>query len=79
MERVTEYFRTIGFTQKDGPEPFDYLCHTLKKRPYAETVEKLERLLPWAMKRPSPDNYPRNAQTNRENEKSCVSSVNIAQ
>ncbi|MGI2027543.1 transposase domain-containing protein [Endozoicomonas acroporae] len=34
----------------NGLEPFEYLNHILKELPYAETVEKLEQLLPWAVK-----------------------------
>ena len=31
-------------------EPLAYLSHILKALPYADTVEKLELLLPWSIK-----------------------------
>jgi len=34
----------------NGLEPYDYLRRALKALPYADTVEKLEALLPWNMK-----------------------------
>lgn len=34
----------------NGLEPFEYLRHILKELPYADTIEKLEQLLPWAVK-----------------------------
>jgi len=30
--------------------PYSYLCHISKAPPYADTVEKLEALLPWNVK-----------------------------
>ena len=44
------YYSLIESAKANGLEPFDYLSHILKELPYADTVEKLEQLLPWAVK-----------------------------
>ncbi len=44
------YYSLIESAKANGLEPFDYLSHILKALPYADTVEKLEQLLPWAVK-----------------------------
>ena len=44
------YYSLIESAKANGLEPFDYLSHVLKELPYADTVEKLEQLLPWAVK-----------------------------
>lgn len=44
------YYSLIESAKANGLEPFDYLCRLLKYLPYADTVEKLELLLPWAVK-----------------------------
>ena len=40
------YYSLIESAKANGMEPFDYLSHILKELPYADTVEKLEKLLP---------------------------------
>ena len=44
------YYSLIESAKANGMEPFDYLSHILKELPYADTVEKLEKLLPWAVR-----------------------------
>ncbi len=44
------YYSLIESAKANGLEPFEYLNHILKELPYADTVEKLEQLLPWAVK-----------------------------
>ena len=44
------YYSLIESAKVSGLEPFAYLRHVLKELPYAETVEALESLLPWAVK-----------------------------
>ena len=44
------YYSLIESAKANGLEPFDYLSHILKELPYADTVEKLEELLPWTVK-----------------------------
>lgn len=44
------YYSLIESAKANGLEPFEYLSHILKELPYADTVEKLEQLLPWAVK-----------------------------
>ncbi|WP_422489245.1 IS66 family transposase [Endozoicomonas sp. ALE010] len=44
------FYSLIESAKANGLEPFEYLNHILKELPYAETVEKLEQLLPWAVK-----------------------------
>ena len=43
------YYSLIESAKANGLEPFAYLSHILKALPYAETVEQLEQLLPWAV------------------------------
>lgn len=44
------YYSLIESAKVNGLEPYAYLSHVLKKLPYADTVEQLEVLLPWAVK-----------------------------
>lgn len=44
------YYSLIETAKANGLEPYDYLCNILGKLPYADTVEKLEALLPWNLK-----------------------------
>ncbi len=44
------YYSLIESAKANGLEPFNYLSHILKELPYADTVEKLEELLPWTEK-----------------------------
>ncbi len=44
------FYSLIESAKVNGLEPFDYLNHILKELPYADTVEKLEQLLPWNVK-----------------------------
>ncbi|OED42070.1 hypothetical protein ACH42_12610 [Endozoicomonas sp. (ex Bugula neritina AB1)] len=44
------FYSLIESAKANELEPFDYLCHLLKHLPYADTVEKLEQLMPWAVK-----------------------------
>ncbi|MGI2027115.1 transposase domain-containing protein [Endozoicomonas acroporae] len=44
------YYSLIESAKANGLEPFEYLSHILKELPYADTVEKLEQLLPWSVK-----------------------------
>ncbi|MBO9481994.1 transposase domain-containing protein, partial [Salinisphaera sp. G21_0] len=44
------FYSLIESAKANGLEPFEYLNHILKELPYADTVEKLEQLLPWAVK-----------------------------
>ena len=41
------YYSLIESSKVNDLEPFAYLGHALKLLPYADTVEKLEQLLPW--------------------------------
>lgn len=44
------YYSLIESAKANGLEPYEYLHKTLKRMPYAETVEDLEALLPWNVK-----------------------------
>lgn len=44
------YYGLIESARANGLEPFEYLSYILKALPYADTVEKLEQLFPWAVK-----------------------------
>ena len=44
------YYSLIESAKANGLEPFEYICYVLKELPYADTVEKLEALLPWNVK-----------------------------
>lgn len=41
------YYSLIETAKANGLEPYDYFQTILKQLPYADTVEKLEALLPW--------------------------------
>jgi hypothetical protein len=45
------YYSLIETAKANGLEPYDYLRGILAKLPYADTVEKLEALLPWNFKK----------------------------
>jgi len=44
------YYSLIESAKANGLEPYDYLHRVLKQLAYADSVEKLEALLPWNMK-----------------------------
>lgn len=44
------FYSLIESAKANGLEPFEYLSHILKELAYADTVEKLEQLLPWTVK-----------------------------
>nr|WP_276508159.1 transposase [Endozoicomonas acroporae] len=44
------YYSLIESAKDNGLEPFEYICYVLEELPYADTVEKLEALLPWNVK-----------------------------
>lgn len=44
------YYSFIESAKVNDLEPFEYFSYILKELPYADTVEKLEALLPWAVK-----------------------------
>lgn len=41
------HYSLIETAKANGLEPYAYLSHVLKALPYADTVEKIEALLPW--------------------------------
>ena len=43
------YYSLIESARANGLEPYDYLHRVLKQLAYADSVEKLEALLPWNM------------------------------
>jgi hypothetical protein len=43
-------YSLIETAKANGLEPYDYLRHVLQNIAAADTVEKLEALLPWNMK-----------------------------
>jgi len=45
------HYSIIETTKANGLEPYEYLTHVLKALPYADTVEKIEALLPWNFKK----------------------------
>ena len=45
------HYSMIETAKANGLEPYAYLVHVLNKLPYADTVEKLEALLPWNFKK----------------------------
>ncbi|MEX1221721.1 MAG: IS66 family transposase [Idiomarina sp.] len=45
------YYSLIETAKANGLEPYDYFRRMLKDLPYADTVEKLEALLPWNYKK----------------------------
>jgi hypothetical protein len=44
------HYSLIETAKANGLEPYAYLTHVLKALPYADTVEKIEALLPWNFK-----------------------------
>ena len=46
------HYSLIETAKANNLEPHAYLVHVLKKLPYADTVEKLEALLPWNFQKP---------------------------
>ncbi|WP_185234993.1 IS66 family transposase [Teredinibacter franksiae] len=44
------YYSLIETAKANGLEPYGYFKDMLKKLPYAETMEDLEKLLPWNFK-----------------------------
>ena len=44
------YYSLIESAKTNGLEPFEYIGYVLKELPYADTLEKLEALLPWNVK-----------------------------
>ena len=44
------FYSLIETAKANGIEPYAYLYHIFKALPYADTVEKIEALLPWNMK-----------------------------
>jgi transposase len=45
------HYSLIETAKANGLEPYAYLTHVLKALPYADTVEKVEALLPWNFKK----------------------------
>ena len=45
------HYSMIETAKANGLEPYEYLTHVLKALPYADTVEKIEALLPWNFKK----------------------------
>jgi len=44
------FYSLIETAKANGIEPYTYLYHIFKELPYAETIEKVEALLPWNTK-----------------------------
>jgi len=44
------FYGLIETAKANGIDPYAYLRHIFKELPYADTVEKLEALLPWSVK-----------------------------
>ena len=42
----------IETAKANGLEPYEYLKQALTALPYADTVDKVEALLPWNIKKP---------------------------
>jgi len=47
------HYSLIETAKANGLEPYAYLTQVLKALPYADTVEKIEALLPWNIKNPN--------------------------
>jgi hypothetical protein len=47
------HYSLIETAKANGLEPYAYLNHVLRALPYADTVEKIEALLPWNFKNPN--------------------------
>jgi len=45
------HYSLIETAKANGLEPYAYLTHVLKALPYADTVEQIEALLPWNLKK----------------------------
>ena len=50
MLAVSVHYSLIETAKLHGLEPYQYLNSVFKALPYADTVEKLENLLPWNIK-----------------------------
>ena len=48
-------YSLIETAKANGLEPYRYLCHVFNALPAADTVEKIEALLPWAVTLDEPD------------------------
>ena len=44
------FYSFIETAKANGIEPYEYLYHIFRESPYADTVEKVEALLPWNVK-----------------------------
>ncbi len=44
------YYSLIETDKANQLEPYAYLVHVLNELPYADTIEKIEALLPWNFK-----------------------------
>lgn len=49
------HYSLIETAKANGLEPYAYLVDVLTRLPYADTVEKLEELLPWNFKKSDPE------------------------
>jgi len=45
------HYSLIETAKANGWEPYEYLTQVLKALPYTDTVEKIEALLPWNLKK----------------------------
>jgi len=46
------YYSLIETAKANGLEPYEYLKQVLTALPYANTVDKVDALLPWNIKKP---------------------------
>ena len=46
------HYSLIETAKANGLEPYEYLKQVLTALPYADTVDKVEALLPWNIKKP---------------------------
>ncbi len=44
------HYSMVETLKANGLDAYEYYCHILPKLPYADTVDKLEELLPWNVK-----------------------------
>ena len=44
-------YSLVEKARANGLEPYDYFCKVLKRLPYAEDVDAIEKLLPWNISR----------------------------
>jgi transposase len=56
------HYRLIETAKTHGLEPYAYLNAVFKALPYADTVEKIEDLLPWYFKNSQPNWLPTHVQ-----------------